>query len=442
MTTNGHTHSQLSRQIGLGGAVFLGLGSIVGTGVFVSLGLGLAMTGLSVLLAVVVAGSLAMANGMASASLAAAHPVSGGTYEYGYRFLGPAAGFGAGWLFMVAKSASAATAALGFSKYLSSLIPDLAPYSVLVSLGLLALVVVVSLAGMRRTSLINTLIVGLTLAALGVFLVSALVRGWSTLTGGFSEGHWWLGRTLTMVREGAFSGTGEDLGSALQGFLGASALIFVAFTGYGRIATLGEEVHDPGKTIPQAVAVTMVVTMVLYALVALGLMVLSPVGQPLTLAEAAQSMESPWIVMAVSLGALTAMAGVLLNLVLGLSRVALAMGRRGDFPRFLAGVKGDIPVAATLASASIVFVLILVGDLGLTWSFSAFSVLLYYGLTTLAALRLPAEAPKPPRPVMITGLVACLGLAAFVDLPVMAAGGAVLAAGYLFWGVKRKFFPS
>lgn len=109
-----HGVPSLARVVGLWGAVWMGLGSILGPGVFVSLGIAAGIVGGGVVVAVALAALVATASGLSSAQLAAAHPVSGGTYEYGHAFVHPAAGFAAGWMFLAAKSASAATAALGW----------------------------------------------------------------------------------------------------------------------------------------------------------------------------------------------------------------------------------------------------------------------------------------------------------------------------------------
>ena len=128
----------LARVVGLWGAVWMGLGSILGTGVFVSLGIATGVVGSGVVLAVALAALVATANGLSSAQLAAAHPVSGGTYEYGHRLVNPVAGFTAGWMFLAAKSASAATAALGCAGYLLHTLglPDTVGVRVVVGLGI------------------------------------------------------------------------------------------------------------------------------------------------------------------------------------------------------------------------------------------------------------------------------------------------------------------
>ena len=224
----------LRRDVGLGGAILMGLGSIVGTGVFVGVGLATAATGPAVVLAIGVAGMVAICNGLSSARLAARFPVSGGTYEYASRVLHPTLGFVAGWMFLCAKTASAATAALGFTAAVTLALGwDAFLSRILTGLGLIALPTLATLNGIRRSNGWNAIIVSLTLGV----LVSFVLAGSPTL--------WRAG--LTPWRP--FVAPMELLSPEI-GFLKACALIFVAFTGYGRIATLTEEVRDPARTIP------------------------------------------------------------------------------------------------------------------------------------------------------------------------------------------------
>jgi len=227
----------------------------------------------------------------------------------------------------------------------------------------------------------------------------------------------------------------------------ASALMFVAYTGYGRIATLGEEVRDPARTIPRAVVTALLVVMVLYAAVALvgvgtaGADALSAVeARTAPLETAARGFGVPFAPQALAIGAVTAMVGVLLNLILGLSRVLLAMGRRRDMPGVFARVNeaGTTPVPAVIAVGMLIAGLALLGDVRTTWSFSAFTVLVYYAITNLAALRLPDEARRFPRWVSVAGLGSCLTLAFFVDPSVLAVGVAVLAAGLVWHEAARR----
>jgi APA family basic amino acid/polyamine antiporter len=238
------------------------------------------------------------------------------------------------------------------------------------------------------------------------------------------------------------------LGGGFRDLLHATALMFVAYTGYGRIATLGEEVRDPQRSIPRAIVAALLVTMLLYvAVVAVGVGAVGAQG----LAKATHSSAAPLEVVArdlgrpvvaglVALGAITAMVGVLLNLLLGLSRVLLAMARRTDMPGALARVEKGIasPVRAVLAVGAVVALIALTGSLKTTWSFSAFTVLVYYALTNAAALRLAPEHRLYPRWVSWLGLASCLGLAFWVEPPIWGAGLALIAVGLIWHRVARR----
>lgn len=421
---------QLRRTVGIPGATLLGLGSIIGTGVFVSLAMSAELTGPAVLIAILLAGSVAICNGLSSAQLAAVYPVSGGTYEYASRLLTPWLGFLAGWMFLCAKSASAATAALGFAGYLSAMVELPAGWRIplaMLAVGGLTLLV---LSGLRRSSVANGIIVSVTLGSLAVFVIACL--GSDTARAGFAEGDFRL------------EGVGwRSLGEA-------TALMFVAYTGYGRVATLGEEIRDPRRSIPKAVIVTLGVSMIVYLAVA-GVMVTVADFDHRQETTGAETFVAPLAVIArnaagsgvakiVAIGAITAMLGVLLNLLLGLSRVLLAMARRGDMPRQLAGLNRSqqTPVAAVLVVAAIITGLVLIGEVRTTWSFSAFTVLVYYALTNLSALRVPPDERLYPPVFAWIGLVGCLLLAFHVEPVFLLTGLGMLAAGLVWYAVARS----
>ena len=419
------TPSVLKRELGVAGAVLVGLGSILGTGVFVSLGVAAGVAGPAVVSAVAIAALVALCNALSAAQLAANHPVSGGTYEYGYRYLNPWLGFTAGWLFLLAKSASAATAALGFAGYfLSSLGSGSGLNSGwLVSIALTAVLVLtlVALGGIQRSNWVNLAIVTVTLLSLAAFAIAGLVP---FSADGFS-------------RFTPFWPAENSLSALFQ----ATALMFVAYTGYGRITTLGEEVRSPRKTIPQAIVLSLLVTMLVYltvAIVGVGAVGAPELGKatqaaaPLELA--ARRFGIPGIAPILALGAIVSMLGVLLNLILGLSRVLLAMGRRGDMPRPVARLNaaGTAPSIATIVIGSAIALLVLVGNVKTTWSFSAFTVLVYYALTNWAALQLAPSERLYPVWISWLGLIACLFLAFWVEQQIWLLGLGLIGLG-LVW---------
>src|SRR6056297_2341129 len=419
--------TELRRDIRTPGAILMGLGSIVGTGIFVSIAIATQISGNGIIIAIVVAALLAMFNGLSSAQLAAAHPVSGGTYEYGNRFLGSYFGFTAGWMFLIAKSASAATAVLGCASYLFYLFDIEASTSTLVLAGIAILLVMTLLVsgGISRSNLANKIIVTITLLGLAALITAGL----------FVKG---------IPADPIFNMfEGSDISSVLY----ASALMFVAYTGYGRIATLGEEVAEPRTTIPKAIILTMVYIVILYLAVSLtALQVLGADafgktvdGEAAPLMAVAQALSVPVIGPVITIAAITAMLGVLLNLILGLSRVMLSMARRRDLPWGLARVNPDTqsPVPAVWMTGIIIGLLVLSGDVVFTWSFSAFTVLIYYAITNLSAFVMPKEFRLYPRWIPALGLLGCLFLAFWIEPAIWGSGLAILGVGLIWHGVVK-----
>lgn len=430
LPASGPGHALLPRQLGLFGATMMGLGAMIGTGVFVGIGVAAGIAGPSVVLAVAIAAGVAVCNGLSSAQLAASHPVSGGTYEYGYKYLRPSLGFTAGWMFLLAKSASAATAALGFGGYLLHVLGWSSPGAISV-LGMVVsvLVTLLVLGGLKRSNLANVLIVSVTLLALIVFVAFTLPVAWE--------------RAGTNLRPFFPQGDGSS-----AAFLQACALMFVAYTGYGRIATMGEEVREPRRIIPRAIITVTIVSALLYTAVGLGAVgaygaasLGAATGQEAAPLETVlRALGHPVAATVVAVGAMTAMLGVLLNLILGLSRVALAMGRRHDLPEMFGRIdcRGSTPAVAVMAVGVLVTALAALGDVRLTWSFSAFTVLVYYAITNLAALRLRGDARLYSRWVSVLGLLSCLFLAFWVEPRIWLAGLGSIAVGLLWHWWRRR----
>jgi len=424
--------NELKRDLKTPGAILMGLGSIVGTGIFVSVAIATQVAGNGIIFAVVIAALLATFNGLSSAQLAAAHPVSGGTYEYGNRFLNSYFGFTAGWMFLIAKSASAATAVLGCVGYLFYAF-NIHPDSWwIVGAGLLLLLMMTYLVsgGISRSNQANKIIVSGTLLGLAALVIVGL----------------FINGVPTRPVLHAFTDTS---GSSI---LYASALMFVAYTGYGRIATLGEEVSKPRTTIPKAIILAMVFIVILYlavSLTALQVMGAEAFGQTVEGEAApfmmvAQALSVPVIGPVITLAAITAMLGVLLNLLLGLSRVMLSMARRLDLPSALSKVNPDTqsPAVAVWVTGGIIGLLVLSGDVVFTWSFSAFTVLIYYAITNLSALMMPADLRLYPRWIPASGLFGCLFLAFWIEPTFWISGLLLLGLGLVWHTIANRLKSS
>jgi APA family basic amino acid/polyamine antiporter len=336
-------------------------------------------------------------------------------------------------MFLCAKTASAATAALGCAAYLLHVLGQ-EPQRLLIpiAVGIVLALTLLVLCGIRTSSSTNAVIVSVTLVSLTAFVLagvpSAIARGADYLTPFFAP-----------IAPGA---------SRWAGALEATALMFVAYTGYGRIATLAEEVHRPRRTIPVAIVVTLVVSMVLY--VAVGLVGVAAAGaetfaaagstQAAPLEIVSATFDVPGVQTIVAIGAVTAMLGVLLNLILGNSRVLLAMARRCEMPSSLAKVAGPAatPYLAVIVIDVVIAALALTGNVKTTWSFSAFTVLVYYAITNLAATRLSDAERLYPRVIPWLGLAACLFLCFWVEMRIWVVGLGLIAAGFGWHVVARR----
>jgi APA family basic amino acid/polyamine antiporter len=402
---------RLARRLGTTDAVMVGLGAMLGAGIFGALPAAARAAGGWLPAGLVLAGAVAYCNATSSARLAARHPDAGGTYVYGRERLGPFWGHLAGWSFVVGKTASCAAMALTFAVYAAPGFER--PAAVAAVLVLTAL----NRRGVQRSAGVTRVVVAVVLGVLAAVAVA-----------GFAGGD-----PARLVPAGA---------PPVLGVLQAAGLLFFAFAGYARIATLGEEVRDPERTIPRAVPVALGIALVTYAAVAVAVLaVLGPdrlAASAAPLADAARGAGAGWLEPVVRAGAAVAALGALLALVLGVSRTVLAMARDRHLPAVLDAVhpRFGVPHRAELAVGLVVAAAVAVADLRGAIGFSSFGVLVYYAVANAAALRLgPGERP-PPRAVPIAGLVGCAALALSLPPLSVAAGAAVVAAGALAYGIK------
>ncbi|MFB9375624.1 APC family permease [Kineococcus gynurae] len=401
----------LTRRLGLLDAVVLGLGSMIGAGIFVSFGPAASAAGPALLPALLVAAGVAWCNGTSSARLAARYPASGGTYVYGRERLGPFWGYLAGWGFVVGKTASAAAMALTVGLYAW---PEQAP--VVAVVAVLALTTV-SYLGVQKSARLTRVLVTVVLLGLGGFVLLGLLSPGPDRFADGAGGDW-------------------SAGGLLQG----AALLFFAFAGYARITTLGEEVRDPARTIPRAVSVALLVTVLVYLAVALTLLSilgddLAGASAPVEAAVRAAGYEA--LVPAVRGLAAVAALGSLLAVILGISRTVLALARDRHLPSALAAVhpRHGVPHRAELVVGAVVAVVAAVADVRAVIGFSSFAVLVYYAVANASAWTLSAAVRD--RVVPALGLLGCLALAVAVPVPSLLGGAAVLAVGAVVFAVRR-----
>jgi basic amino acid/polyamine antiporter, APA family len=397
----------LARRLDTRDAVVIGLSSMIGAGVFSAFGPAARAAGTGLLIGLAIAGGVAYCNAVASAQLAAQYPTSGGTYVYGRERLGEWWGFVAGWGFVIGKTASCAAMALTFASYAAA-------GSLWIDRGVAVAAVVVLTAanyrGISRTAELARVLVAVSILALIVVVVAIA-----------ASGH-------------VHSGVGSSSFGA-YGVLQAAGLLFFAFAGYARIATLGEEVRDPEVTIPRAIPIALVIALGLYLAVALAALVgAGPAALAVSvrpLATAVDAAGAAWALPVVRIGAAVASLGALLALIAGVGRTGLAMARNGDLPRWLESVhpRYRVPDHAELAVAFAVVILVLTTDLRNAIGFSSFGVLLYYAVANASAYTQSSERRRWPRALNVAGLAGCLVLVVTLPWSAVGAGAAVIAAG-------------
>ncbi|UKA52590.1 APC family permease [Arthrobacter sp. FW305-BF8] len=408
-------HQQLQRRLGVADATAIGLGSMLGAGVFVVFAPAARLAGELLLAAIALAGAVAYCNAVASAQLAAKYPQSGGTYIYGRKQLGEWPGFLAGWGFVTGKSASCAAMALTFGQYVAP------GYAIPVAIAAVAALTGVNLLGITRTAFLTRILLAIVLATLA-FVAAASIVGPHVADGG----------SATSAQAGA--AVSGQAGNG-WGILPAAGLVFFAFAGYARIATLGEEVKDPERAIPRAILGALAAALVIYLLLGVLLLAHLPVqilaASTAPLLDAVEQSRLAAGAPVVQAGAAAASLGALLALITGVGRTAMAMARESDLPGPLARVGGRHPVPATaeLAVAAVVVVLLLTTDVLTVVGFSSFGVLLYYAVTNAAAFTLRDRPRHAPKWLNAAGLAGCLVLAFTLPAASVLGMAAVMAAG-------------
>jgi APA family basic amino acid/polyamine antiporter len=394
-------------------ATVLGLGSMIGAGIFAALGPAAHAAGSGLLLGLALAAVVAYCNATSSARLAALYPASGGTYVYGRKRLGDFWGYLAGWGFVVGKTASCAAMALTVGSYAW---PSQAHA---VAVGAVVALTAVNYAGAQKSAWLTRVIVALVLAVLAAVVVAVFTSGSA------DAGHLRLN------------------GSTVRGVVQAAGLLFFAFAGYARIATLGEEVRDPARTIPRAIPLALAIALAVYALVAVAaLAALGPrrlAGAAAPLADAVRAAGIGWLAPVVQAGATVAALGSLLALILGVSRTTFAMARDHHLPHALAAVhpKFRVPHRAQLLTGLIVAVAAATADLRGAIGFSSFAVLIYYAVANASAFTLRPDEGRPLRAIPLIGLVGCVVLAFALPLPSAVSGVAVLGIGVAAYAIRR-----
>jgi APA family basic amino acid/polyamine antiporter len=416
------TQPQLARRLRTPDAVFIGLGSMIGAGVFAAFTPAAQTAGSGLLVGLAVAAFVAFCNATSTAQLAASYPLSGGAYLYGRERLGALWGFLAGWGFVIGKTASCAAMALTFAAYAAP-----AGWERPVAAAAVVALAAVNYRGVTRTAQLTRVIVVVVLVGLALGVAAAA-------SGGLPE----IGDANPFAADALVAG-------GWHGLLQSAGLLFFAFAGYARVATMGEEVVDPARTIPRAITIALAATVVVYAVVAvvvLGALGAAGVaGSTTPLADAAVESGWRWAEPVVRVAAAVASLGALLGLIAGIGRTSLAMAREGDLPRWLSAVhpKFHTPHRAEVALAVVIVALVLTVDLRGAIGFSSFGVLLYYLIANIAAFTQSGGQRRYPRAAQVAGAIGCLVLVATLPALSIVVGVGVLLVGLAYRATVQRY---
>ena len=417
--TQKKTQTTLKRSLSLLDATAISVGAIIGGGIFVVTGIVANLAGSALVVSIVIAAVIAFFTALSYAELSAWQPVEGSVYEYTRQVISPFSGFLTGWMFMVANTFTGAAVSLGFAYYLIAAFPSLPP-------NVVAAVLCLSFTALnffnaRESARVNTVLVAAKLLILGFFVIFGAVN---TNTMNFTP----FELFNTGVLYGAF-------------------FIFFAYTGFGRVAVIAEEVIDAKRNVPRALFLSLAISTIVYVLV--GIVAVGLVGSA-TLANsnspliaAINATESPLAVNVVAFGGLLATASVLLTAILGVSRMAYSMARRKDMPQGLAKLHSKFftPYYSIWAVGILMAVLVLFFDLTGVVAVSTFGALFYYAMTNAAALKLKTEQRRYHRLFPTVGLCTCIVLLAFILFAATQAwiiGVACLTGGAVYYGFRKR----
>jgi basic amino acid/polyamine antiporter, APA family len=402
----------LKREIGIFGATALGVGAIIGSGIFIVTGIVAGIAGPAMILSIVLAGAIALLSAMSVAELSCCIPLEGGTYAFAREILSPYAGFIAGWIWVFSNIFVGAAVSIGFAQYFVTFFPVIPAKAVAVAICIVF--IVINYAGLRESALLNNILVSVKVLILLFFIAFGL---------GFFQ-------PANLV---PFAPAGT------AGILTGAALIFFAYTGFARVTIMAEEIKDPGVTIPHSIYLALGISTIIYILVSVTALGLAGpgrlAGSSSPLSDAIAVAGSPGAVALISVGAMVATASVLLTTILGISRIIFAMGRTQDLPAFLSRLHPRYRTpwyAITITGTAIIAILLFI-DFTLVVSVGTFAMLVYYGIANVAALRLSPGIKKYHPVVAVLGVASCILLMVFLSPVSIAIGLAGLLAGSVYY---------
>jgi APA family basic amino acid/polyamine antiporter len=427
--------TELARSLGLWTATGIGIGAIIGTGIFVLIGVAAGLAGPAVILSFLIAGFVALLSGLSAAELSSFITETGGSYIYTTKAFGAFPGFIVGWMKSFDYIVGASAVSLGFAAYLTYFIGIPPVNATLVAIGTIwpLFLMLLNLKGMKEASGANNILVLLKVSALILFI----------LVGGYF-----------LISHGDYSNYQPFFPEGIKGMLSGAAIIFFAFIGFNTVAMVSEEVKDPERNVHRAIILSFAICTLLYigvAIVAVGLVdwqTFSLSKAPLEYALGIAT-TNPLFLKYVALSALFATTSVILSSMIGASRALFSMARQGVIPRFLAKISSQgIPSAAVILSGVVISLIVLLTNANLAWLASIFNfgTLLTFFFINASLLQLRRTMPDANRQFRvplypytpILGLLSCVALAFFLNLNAVIASAGWISVGILSYVINQK----
>lgn len=444
--------SGMRRSLGAVQLMLIGIGCIIGAGVYVMVGTASAhYAGPAVILSFVIAAVACGLVCLCYAELASVLPVSGASYAYAYTVLGELAAWVLGWMLMFEFGLAGSALAVGFSGYLVSLLADFGVHVPpefstsliravpglggvkfvadgginLIAVAALAVVAVILVRGVRQSAAVNTLLVIVKTGVLVGFVIAGV---------GSIDTHNWT--PFIPANEGGFR-------YGVEGIFRAASILFFAYLGFEAVATAAAEAHNPQRDIPIGILGALLVSTILYGAVAMvmtGLVPFRSLDVPDPIAVAVSAVGMPVFAVIIKVGALTGLASVLLVNTYAQSRVCHAMSSDGLLPVSLARLhmRFQTPASATLVVAFISAIAAALLPISLLGDLVSLGTICVFSVVAIAVMWLRTTHPELERPFRVPfGGFRVKGVWIGI-VPALALASCVLMAGPVLIDIVEK----
>ena len=427
--------AELTRSLGFWGATGIGIGAIIGTGIFVLIGVASGIAGPAVILSFIIAGFVALLSGLSAAELSSFIHEAGGSYIYTTKAFGEFPGFVVGWMKSFDYIVGASAVSVGFAAYLTYFVGIPSTTSTLIIIATLwpLFLMLLNVKGIKEASGTNNLLVVLKILALLIFIIVC---------------------AAALITRGNYSNYHPFFPQGFSGVMSGAAIIFFAFIGFNTIAVMAEEVKDPEKNVPKAILFAFAVCTLIYigvSLVAVGVVnwqLLGSSGAPLEFALKTVT-DNIFILQFVAISALFATTSVIMASIMGGSRALFAMARQGVLPKRLATIsRQNVPVFTILVCGIIISGIVLATGGNLDWLASIFNfgTLLTFFFINLSLLRLRKTMPDARRSFKVPfypytpvfAMVSCIILAFYLNANAVITACIFLGLGIVVYYLNKK----